>query len=382
MKIGIITLPFNSNYGGILQAYALQQVLKKSGHDVKNINRFSKDIGISFTRKILSFGNRSIKRYLLGIKVPVRIWPTAKEIKYMARHTEKFIYDNITLTHPLNGESEFSSLEKYGFDAYIVGSDQVWRPKYSPKIENHFLEFAKQQQVKKIAYAASFGVDKWEYTPEQTITCRQLAQKFNAISVREDAAVKLCRENLNIEVVQALDPTMLLGKEEYEELVRKDNLAARNQNLLIYILDITPRVEKIIQKVENEMNLKRFSTMPKNLFRFVGKEKIDSCISPPVTNWIKGFMDADFVITDSFHGTVFSIIFNKPFFTLGNPKRGMSRFISLLKIFELEERLITEDEPNIEEKLKHDIDFKKINKILETKKKEAISFLERTLKEP
>lgn len=380
MKIGIITLPFNSNYGGILQAFALQKILRELGHDVKNVNRYSKGIGIPFSRKILSFGNRFLKKYLLGKKAPLRIWPNEKEIKYMAQHTDQFIQDNISLTHFLKNESEFSSLKEYNFDAYIVGSDQVWRPRYSPKIENHFLSFLKNDNsAKRIAFAASFGVDKWEYTPGQTSHCSELVQKFNAVSVREQAAKKLCKNYLNVDAKQVVDPTMLLEKKTYEELVYKDKLPESYQNLLTYILDITPEIDEVIRKIEKDLGLKRFSTMPENLFRFVGKKQIDSCISPPVTNWIKGFMDAEFVVTDSFHGTVFSIIFNKPFFALGNTKRGMSRFTSLLKTFELEDRLLTEDDYTIEEKLKSKIDYKKVNKILEDKKEEAILFLKEAL---
>lgn len=380
MKLGIITLPFNSNYGGILQAYALQKTLTNLGHEVKNVNRFSKGIGIPLKMKILSFGNRFIKRYLLGKRVPLRIWPTAKEQKFMAQHTENFIKENITLTHFLKNDSEFPSLEKYNFDAYIVGSDQVWRPRYSPKIENHFLGFLGYKNITRIAYAASFGVDKWEYSDEQTKRCCDLAQKFDAISVREDSAIRMCKEHLKVNAFQVVDPTMLLEKEVYEELVKKDNLPERKRKLLNYVLDITPEIKTIISKIENTMGLESFSTMPKNLFRFVGKEKIDTCVAPPVTNWIKGIMDADFVITDSFHGTVFSIIFNKPFFALGNTKRGMSRFTSLLKTFELEHRLLTENNYNIEEKINAKIDFEKVNKILNSKRKEAILFLQESLK--
>src|SRR6056297_3355418 len=117
MKIGIITLPFNSNYGGILQAYALQKTLKDLGHDVKNANRFSRGIGIPFHRKVLSFSNRAFKRFILGKKIPLRIWPTLREQRYMARYTNCFIQENIALTHYLKNDSALPSLKKYKFEA-------------------------------------------------------------------------------------------------------------------------------------------------------------------------------------------------------------------------------------------------------------------------
>ena len=375
MKIGIITLPFNSNYGGILQAYALQKVLIDKGHEVQNVNRFSKGIGISTKMKVLSFGSRFIKRYLFGKKVPVRIWPTKKEQEYMAQNTYRFIKENIQLTKYVNDDAQLSTLNHDGFNAFVVGSDQVWRPRYSPKIENHFFEFVTDQSIKKIAYAASFGVDHWEYSEIQTANCKKLASQFKAISVRENTGVELCKKHLSIDALQVLDPTMLLDKADYEALVAKDQLPERKENLLTYVLDISPEIKATIEKVEQILNLKSFSTMPENLFRYVGKEKIDECIAPPVTNWIKGFMDAEFVFTDSFHGTVFSILFNKQFVSIGNTKRGVTRFTSLLSMFGLEDRLLTESDLDIEKRINNKIDYDRVNKLLNEKREEAISFL-------
>ena len=182
-----------------------------------------------------------------------------------------------------------------------------------------------------------------------------------------------------MEAWQVIDPTMLLASETYENLVKKDNLPERKQNLLTYILDNNPDIKNLTARIEKKTGLKSFSTMPENLFRFVGEEGIESCIAPSVTNWIKGFMDAKFVLTDSFHGTVFSIIFNKPFFALGNTKRGMTRFSSLLRTFDLENRLLTENDLNIDKKIQTPIDYKKVNEIWEKKREEAIAFLNEAL---
>ena len=378
MKIGIVTLPFNSNYGGILQAYAIQSVLKEMGHEVATVNRVSK--GMPFYLKVLSLGKRSVKRYLMGKKVVLRTWPNKMESIYIAQHTRKFIDTYIELTRFLKSEKDFKMLAGDGFDAWIVGSDQVWRPKYSPSLPNHYLGFLPDKDTStKISYAASFGVDNWEYSESETTACKKLIKKFDAVSVREVSGVGLCANNFGIEAVQMLDPTFLVEKEEYIRLVKNDKLPKQDKKLLTYILDRNQRVNEMVKKVEGHFYLESFSTMPDNFFRNVGKKNIEQCIAPPVTHWIKGFIDAEFVITDSFHGTVFCIIFNKPFIAIGNEKRGMSRFSSLLKIFDLEDRLVTGNDLDIHRILNSEIDFNRVNKILKKKKEEAFNFIKETL---
>lgn len=379
MKIGIITLPFNTNYGGILQAYALQWVLKKQGHEVLTINRNTR--GMPLKMKILSFTKRAVQRYLMGKNVIVRTWPLKNEAEVIGQHTNRFIAENIEITPLFSSESAFKNLKEFGFDAYIVGSDQVWRPKYSPNLENHFLDFAENEpEIIRIAYAASFGVDAWEFTPEQTKTCSKLAKMFDAISVREDSAVHLCQQYLGVDAVQVPDPTLLVPKEHYIKLVEKDNIKPLDGNLTVYVLDLTVEKKQLINRVADELGLKPVSTMPALSFKEAGKNHIEKATFPPLTNWIRGFMDAEFVVTDSFHGTVFSIIFNKPFVAVGNTKRGMSRFQSLFKMFGLEERLIEPDAGNLLEIINKPIDFKHINEIIKQKQADAFAFLDLALK--
>lgn len=376
MKIGIVTLPFNWNYGGILQTYALQQALKDLGHEAATINRDT--VLTSFKLKVLLIIRRSILR-IIGKKVIVRPWPTKTEEKIIRQHTDKFISENIATTYLLKSEADFKNLANYNFEAFITGSDQVWRPKYSPVLENHFLGFLdKKSTVKRIAYAASFGVDNWEFTEQQTVSCRELAGLFNAISVREDSGINLCEKYLNVKAEQVLDPTMLIIKEKYIELVEAENLVPFSGKLFNYVLDISPEKSKFIENVAKRLGLVAFSSTARS-FRDLGRKRLNECIFPPVTKWIRGFMDAEFVITDSFHGTVFSIIFNKNFIAIGNATRGMTRFTSLLKIFGLEERLILEINDRALQIADSPIDFNKVNKILEKERDKSIAFLKNAL---
>jgi hypothetical protein len=379
MKIGIITLPFNTNYGGILQAYALQSALKKMGHEAITINR--KTEGMPLKMKVLSVGRRLLLTASGKKSVVIRTWPDKNEDLIISGHTNRFITENIKTTPQFKSENDFSMLQEQGFEAFVVGSDQVWRPKYSPDIANHFLGFVQNKKnIKRVSYAASFGVDNWEYTEEQTKKCSELAAQFNAISVREDSGVILCNKHLGVKAIRVIDPTLLIDKKEYIALVERDKIPKFDGTLLNYVLDRAPDKQAIIHGIETQLNLKTFSTMPETSFRESGKNKLQQCVFPPVTSWIRGFMDADFVVTDSFHGTVFSIIFNKPFLAIGNEKRGMSRFVSLLRIFGLEDRLVTENTPEISGIIKTPIDFEKVNSILNTEKTLAMKFLNDALK--
>lgn len=373
MKVGILTQPLTTNYGGLLQAYALQKILENLGHDATTIDRrFEKK---SHLKKIY----RSIADFIKYKRIPLKL--EKEERKLITQHTYRFRKENIKTTNPIEKRSDFSLLKTYDFDAYVVGSDQVWRPSYSPCIENYFLDFVSDVDNRKISYAASFGVDNWEFSPEQTKTCSKLAQGFHRISVREDSGIKLCNQYLNISAELVLDPTMLLSRKDYVELIEGDDLMDSPGEIMTYVLDTSVKNTEIITKVAKELGKKPFHVKPNLDISKLKKERLNDYIYPPVTQWIKGFMDAEFVITDSFHGCVFSIIFNKPFLALGNSKRGLTRFTSLLKLFQLENRLITELEDLKKETLSNEIDFKEVRNILERKRKESLDFLVKSLEQ-
>ena len=205
-------------------------------------------------------------------------------------------------------------------EAIIVGSDQVWRPKYNYRIEDMFLKFAEKLPVRRIAYAASFGVDNWEYTSKQTFECAALAKKFDAISVREESGVKLCKEHLGVDATWVLDPTLLLTKEDYESICR-DTPVCNEKYIAVYVLDENENVTATYEKESAARGL------------VVKKFHADSESTLTVPEWLAMFRDASFVVTDSFHGTVFSIICGKEFKCIYNEGRGAARFESLLNLY-------------------------------------------------
>ena len=146
---------------------------------------------------------------------------------------------------------------------------------------------------------------------------------------------------MGIDARQVLDPTMLLAKEDYVNLVEKEKEPVCDGDLFCYVLDMDPEKQSFIEKCAHQLNLTPFYSMPKPLQK---ENFTDSCLKdyifPTVTHWLRGFLDAKMVIVDSFHGCAFSIIFNKPFWVIGNKSRGNTRFNSLLGLFGLENRMI------------------------------------------
>ena len=332
MKIGILTLPPHANYGGILQTYALQTVLKMMGHDVFLI-RDNRCYSLPLWKTPLSYTKRAIKKYVLR-RPNARIF-YEQDQKVITQHTRSFVEQYITSQIDKKDISKQYANGK--LDAIVVGSDQVWRPKYFyGNIKNAYLAFAEKWNIKRIAYAVSFGSPEWEYTEQQTKSCKKLVHQFDAVSTREDQGVVLCKQYLNIDAQHVLDPTMLLSKEDYIPLFDSFQLPKDRDKFLVYFLDQSPEKEEIIEYLSRQINRKPF--IVNQLLKETSFSQ-HAIILPPVEQWLKGFYESEFVLTDSFHGCVFSILFNKPFIVIGNKNRGMARFHSLLKQFGLEEQL-------------------------------------------
>lgn len=365
-RIGILTQPLHNNYGGLLQAFALQKTLYNLGHEPITID-FTSENKSTFRGIVRNI----IKKYVFRRKINSVFGPTEEEKSSIGRETQRFVAQNIKTTQRFRTIKELSYLTSYNFDAYVVGSDQVWRPVYSPGLSAFFLSFLnKNEKVTRISYAASFGTDSCsEYTEEQIKKYSDLLGLFDGVSVREDSAVELCNKEFSTSAIQVLDPTLLLNKEEYIDLVSKDKVPENLGDLMVYILDKTPEKQSIIDLVAKEKELTPFSVMPSDV----------SGVYPPVTSWLQGFKDSEFIVTDSFHGVAFSILFNKPFIAIGNKYRGVARFTSILKMFGLEGRLISSIN-DLDKKIVNEvIDYDKVNTILEDKREMAIFFLNKHL---
>ena len=353
MKIGIFTQPLKNNYGGILQNYALQQVLINLGYDPVTIDYCPHR---SFMRYLLSQC-----KTLLFLFIPYKRRPFSKYLKVGEQNPimSEFVSNHILTTEKLKKITQ-KIVRKNKFQVVISGSDQVWRPRYNVNLKYSFLSFVKSSSVKKIAYAASFGVDEWEFSGAQTVMCSKLAKRFNAISVRETSAVSLCKRYLKVDAIEVLDPTLLLNKERYSSLCEKIPVET-SHFMLVYILDLTDAKRIFIETLANEKNLD---------LRFCSAE---SNVTISVEQWLSNFRDADYVVTDSFHGTVFSIIFRKQFLSIANSRRGADRFVSLLTKFNLQNRMIVEDSFVISDDTP--IPWDEVSKELNEERKKSLRFL-------
>lgn len=335
MKIGILTQPLHWNYGGIIQNWALQQVLKRMGHEPEMIflEPCNQPGVLQFGWRSLSLAKCLLKKYLLGhdgvyLHSPFdpRYNPS---VPYYA--DDEFVKD-ICKTKPLARDSNLAALvNKQGYDAFVVGSDQVWREEYSPRIQSYFLDFIPEDDKRKrIAYAASFGKESDYISPEKMPECRRLLGRFDAVSVREAEGIDIVRHDFGRhQVEKVLDPTLLLSTPDYEALIAPDDRHS-SPYIASYILDPNDDKTAILTQLATDKNLPvseiNIGIRPEGM--------------PTVSQWLANFADADFVVTDSFHGCVFSIIFGKPFIAIANAERGLGRFVSLLSEFGLMSRLV------------------------------------------
>ncbi|MBO9595205.1 MAG: polysaccharide pyruvyl transferase family protein [Niabella sp.] len=379
MKIGILTLPLHTNYGGNLQAYALMSVLKEMGHEACLINR--RNTRIPRWKLPLAIVKRSLMKYGLG-KKDTAIFVEAKlqrEYAIISQYTQPFINKHIQpQTKVVYTSKRLAGLAaRQLFDAVIVGSDQVWRTAYTSNIEDYFLSFLKGMHTKRIAYAASFGTENWEYSAEQEQNCARHLKLFDAISVRENTGVALCKKYFNVAARHVLDPTMLLDASRYLELIRPLEHTAKKEGVLVYILDETADKTAIIDQVAQVLDRPVFRVNAKTEDV---KATLEERIAPPTENWIKGFYEADFIITDSFHACVFAILFKKPFLVYGNRHRGAARFESLLSMFDLKDRLVFSSKQVQPGNIVQAINWQAVDAILEEKRKISREFLNQALK--
>lgn len=358
MKIGLLTLPIIDNYGGILQCVALYNFLKRQGHDVVLLYKVHRaPLWKSMVKRLLSL-------------IPFYDFKNLKSNKKKKILHLPFINNSISnISYNLKSTADLAeAVKKYGLEAVVVGSDQVWRLKYinDQYYKSFFLDFV-NNEVKKIAYAASFGKDYWEGRGDEA-EIGKLLERFDFISVREESGVDICKNTFGVkkDVHHVLDPTMLWSKDFYMGLM-PSNSFNRKISLLTYVLDEADDKKKIISACMEEREISSENVL--HLKGFGDKKRYYT-----VPEWLEAFSKADFIITDSFHGVIFSIIFNKQFVAIANKDRGLDRFISLLGMFNLKDRLIFDSDFN-PECLHHDIDYNFVNNEVIGKKEKSSVFL-------
>ena len=365
MKIAILTLPLHTNYGGILQAYALQTVLERMGHEVTHLQP-----KVEYPRlhnplvMPLVWCKRLYRKFILGnIALPVFV----NREKKIRTNTDKFISKHLKCRY-LKPEEWNEGLARE-YDAIVVGSDQVWRPIYSPDVTKYFTSFLGDAEIKRLAYAVSFGVDINEYSEDQMAAGQKYLKRFSAISVREEPGIGMCRNYFNVEACRVLDPTMLLDYTNY--LTFASTAPKSPGNLMVYILDQTEKMDAFVDAFADKHALIPFRTNSKPEVSWGLDIPFKERIQPPIENWLRGFIDAEFVLTDSFHACVFSILFHKPFGVFINHHRGLSRIESLLSPLGLMDRCVSCPSMQIDAP----IDWSRVDDTLAKWRKKSMNFL-------
>lgn len=340
MRIGIITIHRLVNFGTALQAYALQYYLQKeTGHQIEIIDYIFPN-SFHHERKRLIKKIRGYVRIILDYMFEKKYEYTHKFLEFQKE------YFNLSVQHYTNVTSLSENPPLY--DIYITGSDQVWNTKTVKNDPNFYLCFVPQNKPK-IAFSACFSNNKIDNRYKSSIKKRLSDYKY--IGVREKSAVDIIRDlelPKNIVLCNTCDPTLLLSKEDYSEIASESKLDIKGNYILVYIMMYAfnpyPALSNILEQIQKETGLP-IVVIGDSKFRYKGKYKFIKGIGPIDFLWL--FEHASYVITSSFHGTMFSLIFRKPF-TAISPNTGDCRIKDVLEDIGLTRNLIFNNNENPE----------------------------------
>lgn len=354
-NIGIITINIGDNYGNILQNYALSKFLINKGYTVSTI-KYTPKYDLKLRYGFLKYIFMRIKSVFIN-HTPIKKHYVVKENRYMDERHNKF--DNFRNKYiqysqeQYNPESDFKNLDLV-YDCYVIGSDQIWNPYWDGSNCFNFASFTKKR---KIAYAPSIGVES--IPKKQESFYKKMLENFHVLSCREKSGANELNRLTSKPVKVVLDPTLLLTELEWNRLIDdSNNKSVNDEYFLLYFLGEVPQNFNELLKTSN----KYINISP----------SANTNVSPGPIEFLALIKNAKKIYTDSFHGTVFSIIFNKDFSIFSRlteqKKESMdSRIDSLLEILELS---------HIKNKMDHEtIDYSKVNKILELEREKSSLFL-------
>lgn len=348
-KIGIITFHRAINYGGVLQAYALYQYLNNIGIDSEIIDYKCEKFEKSYS-PIQNTGS--------FVKNIIRFFTLTPLMHSKNKKFRNFIENNTKLSKECSSNSDLVSIEGE-YSSFISGSDQVFTYNWTGFDSAYFLNFVSDEK-KKNTYAASFGTNN--IPSEYVDKYKEYLHDFRNFSLREESGQKIISEVLNRDSQIHIDPTFLITKEEWGNICEKNKYG---DYLLLYTLDKGEHVQEVIDKakaIAKKENLKILYINDK-YFKSNKDIKYLSGISPE--RFVSLFKNANYIVTNSFHGTTFSIIFNKKFLTTTKMPNGLgTRIENILKLTGLESRNfgISENEKYENSSIDWNIVNKKISK--------------------
>lgn len=380
-KVGIITILKCNNFGAELQAYATQKKLRLMGYDAEIIDMlyykhpdFKKTklsrpfVKQTMKEKVTEFVKFSILNPIIYNIIPL----FSKKMRIRNKKFDNFHKENTKLSKTYRTiDSLYNKCDDY--DAYIVGSDQVWNPGTGMNIEPYFLSFTPKGK-KRISYASSFGVTR---IPTQYVDkFKKLLNGLDFISVREEAGVKIVEEVAQRKAELVLDPTLLLDKEEWKKCSSGYN--PNNEGyVLIYEVHPSEKIQQLALDYAQKNNLSVYRVGVRGMFNWETKG-ITNLVDIGPADFVSLFENADIVFTNSFHGTAFSVNLGRNFYTvLSRAGKKNSRMTSLLSIMELESRILFQED---DEKISYEkYDVSKVQELLKAEREKSIGYLKTAL---
>lgn len=382
-KIGVITIEQVGNYGAELQCYATQKVLQNIGYDAEIIDYcYYKDcrykdskmsepfVPMTFKERIIyvlkyRIVNRFVDKFLLLFNSNI----ARRNSRFAAFHAENTKMSRRYMSMPELYEASMD------YDVFVTGSDQVWNPGAQSSIEPYFLTFA-PEGAKKISYAASFGVSEIGLNLQERY--KKYLSKYDYISVRERNACDIVKQLVDKDAEWVLDPTLLLNKDEWLK-VAKQYVNIPERYVLVYTLFDSPAIFNLAKRIAHEKGISVLRITKRAYF--VNKiDGVRNILDAGPAEFVSIITGADYVVTDSFHGTAFSVNLGITFsVVVSSKKQNNSRMESLLNVVGLGERMITDDRDMDSVEYEAPIDFKVVGQRVEAARNKSIDFLKKAL---
>lgn len=373
MKVGIITILKVNNYGAELQAYATQAKLKKLGYEAEIIDYlFYKNPGhkrTSMSRPVFPFSmSARVKEWVYPKLMALKSLPYRETLKRRNSRFARFHQENTSLSRTYRSMEDLYA-SHMDYDVYLTGSDQVWNPGIYSSLAPYFLTFAPAGH-KRISYAASFGISR---IPEFARSYyREQLRSYAAIGVREKDAVEIVKDISGKNAEWVLDPTLLLNRQEWMEVAKP--YPVEGDYILMYELTPCPYIRALAEHFHKEKGW-RMVRICKNASPEDKDEEVLNIVDAGPAEFLSLMAHATLVITNSFHGTAFSVNFQRDFYTvLPQRKQNNGRQRSLLELLGLTGRLLVEGSP-WPVTLNVNIDYAGVNKQLEEERNKSIHFL-------
>lgn len=346
MKVSILTYHWEDNYGATMQAYATYQAIKFLGHNPEFI-----DLRLPYKPSLKS-------RLIFGLK------------RFRFNNFRRKYFKNLTQRTYWSVEDLRKTPPKA--DCYLVGSDQTWNPKIAGELLPAFFLTFGDVSIRRISYATSIGLNQWETSPYiSDASIRTALSKFNKILLREDSAVNICKDMFDSEAKQVIDPVLLFS--DYSELIGK---VMPSNEIVTYKLVNDEGFYEIASNFANKKNI------PIRSIGSIRRPKGYKASYPEsITNWIKRIAASSYVLTDSFHGTVFSLLYHRPFVIYVGDTQRVTRIESLLKQLNLEERILSKgaSSDDIVRLAEKEINWPEIDRKLGLLREESLELLKSAL---